>query len=171
MKKRTALFRVLKKRLTEFVRSKSFFNTKWIAFAIVGAIIGFNLGKTEPIPLTQEEIEYYTSQAEVGFSKGISYLDDNIEFIPDNNTTAKIYTANQPDKKQKLTITFSNNEIVNVEPYYSYWFFGDRIAFTIAGAIIGAFVFLPIEFFFELIENAIISIKEDMNEELNEDDN
>lgn len=137
MKKRTALFKVLKNRLTKFVNATDFFIIMWLAFTVVGTIIGFNIFKPEPIPLTQDEIEYYTSQAELGYYKGIVYLDDNIMFIPTSSTTAKVYTDGQPYEKQKIEVTYFKKEIVKVELYYD---------FTLKDAMFGAYCGLGIGF-------------------------
>lgn len=168
MKKRTALFKVLKNRFAEFVNSKAFLNTAWVVFVIVSAIIGFNVFKTEPIPLTSDEIEYYTVQAELGYHKGLDYLDDNIRLIPNDSTTANVYTDDQPDEKQRLKVTYLNNEIVDAEPYYSYSFLGYRIAGAFMFAILGFWSFIVIALFLERIIKKIISIKEDVEEILQE---
>lgn len=166
MKKRTALLKVLKNRFATFINSPAFLVTTWIVFAIIGAIIGFNSSKIEPIPFTQDEIEYYTEQAELAYNKGLKYLDNNIIFIPIDNTTFKVYTDGQPAEKQKLKVTYSDKEIINSEPYYSYPFLGTRIACTIISAFIGAVVFIPIFSFVEWIIKKMVSIKEDVAYEL-----
>lgn len=166
MKKRAALFKVLKNRFATFINSTAFLVTIWILFAIIGAIIGFNISKIEPIPFTQDEIEYYTEQAELAYNKGLKYLDNNIIFIPIDNTTVKVYTDGQPAEKQKLKVTYSDKEIINSEPYYSYSFLGNRITCTILFALVGAVVFIPISSFVEWIIEKIISIKEDVAYEL-----
>lgn len=166
MKKRTALFNVLKNRLADFVNTDAFFATLWISFIIVCAIVGFNVFKTELIPLTQDEILYYTEQAELGYNKGVRYLDNNIMFEPIDSTTANIYASDTPYGKQKLKVTYLNNEIINTEPYYSDSFLLDRIWFAVASAMMGAVAFFPIGFFVEWIIKKIISIKEDIEYEL-----
>lgn len=168
MTKRTALFKVLKNRLADFVTTEAFLATLWIAFAIICAIVGFNVYKREPIPLTQDEIRYYTEQAELAYNKGLRYLDNNISFKPIDNTTANIYASDTPYGKQKLTVSYLNNEIINAEPYYSDSFLLDRIGWAVAFATIGAFVFMPIAFFVEWIIKKIISIKEEVEEKLEE---
>lgn len=166
MKKRTALFKVLMRR---FVNSTTFFFGIWAAFVIVNAIIGFNIFKTEPIPLTQDEIKYYTNQAELGYHKGIKYLDDTIMFIPKDSTTATIYTDGQPNVKQRLEVTYLNNEIVSAEPYYPYGFLGDRIAGATLLAFCGFLEFILIAVLLELISKKIISIKKEIKKELEEE--
>lgn len=166
MKKRTALFKVLKNRFAEFVGSKNFISTVWTVFVIVSAIIGFNVLKKEPIPLTQAEIDYYTDQAELGYNKGIKYLDTGIWFEPIDSTTTDIYAIDNPYAKQKLRITYLNKEIVNAEPYYSCWFLGDRILGALVFAFGGFFVFIPISYLLLWVIEKIISIKEDVEEEL-----
>lgn len=166
MKKRTALLKVLKNRFADFVGSKNFINTVWTVFVIVSAIIGFNVLKTEPIPLTQDELQYYTEQAELGYNKGLSYLDDSIMLKPIDSTTANIYAIDKSDEKQRLKVTYLNDEIVNAEPYYSYWFLGDRIIGAFLFAILGFIVFIPIALLLTWIIEKIISIKEDVAYEL-----
>lgn len=166
MKKRTALFKVLKNRLADFVNTDVFYATLWITFAIACAIVGFNVFKREPIPLTQGEIQYYTEQTELAYNKGLRYLDNNVTLIPIDNTTANIYASDTPYGKQKLKVTYLNNEIINTEPYYSHSFLLDRIGYAVAFGLIGAFAFIPIGFFVEWIIKKIISIKEDIEYEL-----
>lgn len=166
MKKRTAFFNVLKNRLANFVTTEAFLVTLWIAFAIVCAIVAFNVFKNEPIPLTQDEIQYYTEQAELGYNKGLRYLDNNIMLKPIDSTTANIYVSDTPYGKQKLKVTYLNNEIINTEPYYSDSLLLDRIGIAAAFALIGAFVFIPIALLLEWIIKKIVSIKEDYEEEL-----
>lgn len=166
MKKRTALFKVLKNRFADFVDSKNFIYTVWTIFVIVSAIIGFNVVKTEPIPLTQDELQYYTEQAELGYNKGLNYLNDSIMLKTIDSTTANIYAIDKPDEKQGLTVTYLNGEIVSAKPYYSYWFLGDRIIGALLFAILGFIVFIPIACLLALIIEKIISIKEDVAYEL-----
>lgn len=166
MKKRTALFKVLKNRLADFVDTEAFLANLWIAFAIVCGIVAFNVFKREPIPLTQDEIQYYTEQAELGYNKGLRYLDTNIMLKPIDSTTANIYTSDTPYGKQKLKVTYFKDEIINTEPYYSDSFFIDRLGYAVAFALIGAFVFIPIAFLLDWTIQKIISIKEDVAYEL-----
>lgn len=167
MKKRTALFKVLKNRFIGFVGTDAFFVTLWITFIIVCAIIGFNVSKTEPIPLTEDEIQYYTEQAELAYNKGLRYLDNNIILIPIDSNTANIYPSDIPYGKQKLKVTYWNNEIINTEPYYSDSFLGDSIMIAVLSALFGSvFVAFPISLLVVWFIRKIISIKEDVEKEL-----
>lgn len=167
MKKRTALLKVLKNRFTNFVDTEAFTVTLWIALIILCAITGFNVSKEDPIPLTENEIQYYTEQAELAYNKGLGYLDNNIMIIPIDSTTANIYPSDIPYGKQKLKVTYWNNEIVNAEPYYSDSFLGDRIIIAALSALFGSvFVALPISNLIAWFIRKIISIKKDVEEEL-----
>lgn len=166
MAKRTALFKVLKNRFTNFVDTEAFFVTLWITFVIACAIVSFNVFKTEPIPLTQGEIQYYVEQAELAYNKGLRYLDNNVTLKPIDNTTANIYASDTPYGKQKLKVTYLNNTIINPEPYYSDSLLLDRIGYTVAFALLGVFAFIPIGFILEWIIKKIISIKKDIAYEL-----
>lgn len=166
MKKRTALFKVLKNRFTDFVGTEAFFVTLWITFVIACAIVGFNIFKREPIPLTEGEIQYYAEQAELAYNKGLRYLDNNVTLKPIDNTTANIYASDTSYGKQKLKVTYLNNTIINPEPYYSDSLLLDRIGYAAAFALLGALAFIPIGFILEWIIKKIISIKEDIAYEL-----
>ncbi len=167
MKRRTALFKVLKNRFTNFVGTEAFTITLWIVLIIVCAIIGFDVSKREPIPLTEDEIQYYSEQAELGYNKGLRYLDNNIMLIPIDGTTANIYPSDAPYGKQKLKVTYWNNEIVNTQPYYSDSFLGDSIMIAVLSALFGSvFVALPISALIAWFIRKIISIKKDVEQEL-----
>lgn len=168
MKKRTALFKVLKNRLYKFINSFIFIGILWATFFVVGAIIGFNICKVEPIPLTEEEIDYYTSQAEILYNSGISNLDANIVFEFYNDGIISIYSNNEPDEKQKIKITFYNKEIVKVEPYYSTDFMAARIVFSLIFAFVGFFAFIAFAYLIDLIGEKISSIKNEVLAELQE---
>lgn len=166
MKKRTALLKVVKNRFKNFVGTDTFIVTLWVAFTIVCAIIGFNVSKKEPIPLTEDEIQYYTEQAELAYNKGLRYLDNNIMFKPIDGTTANIYASDTPYGKQKLKVSYLNNKIINVEPYYSDSFLFDRIGWAVAFACVAGFAYIPIYILLKCIINKIISIKKAVEKEL-----
>lgn len=110
-----------------------------VIFVIGFGIVGFILSERLPIALTETEIEYYTTQAEIGYLQGIYYLDDKIKFVPANDSifddnTFKIYSDNQSALKQKLKVTFSGNTISNKEVFYSTNF---TILYTVLGVLLG----------------------------------
>lgn len=120
-----------------FINSAVGFFTIIIVISIIFGIVGFISFKQEPIPLTEKEITYYTNQAEIGYLKGVFYLDDNIEFIKDYDTTYNVYSLNQPEEKQKLKVTFSNDIVANRETYYSANLFKNTIVNTLSMAFGG----------------------------------
>lgn len=125
-------------------------------FVIICGILGFMFSKQVPVPLTEKEIEYYTSQAEIGYLKGAYYLDENIAFIPINNTTFKVFSLDQSEEKQKLKVTFSGNVVSSTaEVYYSVNFIANRIVWTLCGALNGFLLWLLLIFFMEYISSII----------------
>lgn len=155
MTKRERFFENLKKVLN-YLLSNAFAVFSILAtFIIVFGILGFMLFKQEPIPLTENEVEYYTSQAETAYLKGLYYLDNNMEFVPINETQFNVYSSTQPEEKQKLRVTFSDNIISNKELYYSVDFIIVKILYTICGALIGIILWLLLLFLMEYINSRI----------------
>lgn len=155
MTKRERFFENLKKVLNYLLSNDFAGFSILVAFIIVFGILGFMLFKQEPIPLTENEVEYYTSQAETAYLKGLYYLDNNMEFVPINETQFNVYSSTQPEEKQKLRVTFSDNIISSKEFYYSINFISVKILRTISGALIGIILWLLLLFLMEYINSRI----------------
>lgn len=155
MTKRKSFLKNLKKVLDYSLNSDAVGFTILAVFIIAFGIIAFIISKQEPIPLTETEIEYYTSQAETGYLKGLFYLDDDVKFTPINDTTFEVYSSSQPEEKQKLKVTFSGNIISNKELYYSIGFIRNRVLRTSCGALIGCILWLLFIFLMEYISSRI----------------
>lgn len=171
MKKRTSLFKILKSKLFQYIDLTTFYLILWLAFIVTSAIIGFNFYKAKPIPLTEEEINYYTSQAEILFNSGISNLDDNIVFEFLNDGTIGIYSNNEPKEKQKIKVKFFNKEFVAVEPYYHTNFITTKIAFSLIFAFGGFLLFIAFICLTDWIGKKISSIKDDVLTKLQKNKN
>lgn len=118
----------------------------WILFVIACSTFAFIFFKEEPIPLTEEEVTYYTSQAELAYHQGIIYVDDNVEFVNNHDDTFDVYGYKQPAQKQKLTVTFLEGREVDTKPYYSYAFTDNRIGMTLIFGVCGLLVYLPLAY-------------------------
>jgi len=116
----------------------------WIIFVIACSTFAFILAKKEPITLTQYEIKYYTTQAELAYNEGIFYLDNTVEFINNHDGSFDVYSYNQPEYKQKLNITFLEDGQIDTNLYYSYNFTLNRLgaAFVIGSS--GFIIYLPL---------------------------
>ncbi len=141
----------LKKVLDYSVNNNAITFTIWALFIITFIIIGRLRFKAEPIPLSDDEIKYYTSQAEIGCLKGLSYLDDNVELIPIDKTTFNVYSSDSSDYKQKLKVTFFNDTVLNTETYYSVNFEYLNFCYAFISFIVGFVVGLVFLLFMEYI--------------------
>lgn len=156
MEKRKSFFATLKNILNYSLNSDTIVLTILAVFIIAFGFVGFIISKQEePIALTENEIEYYTSQAEIGYLKGLYYLDDYIQFIPINETQFEVYSSTQPKEKQKLRVTFSDNTISNKELYYSINFIRNRVIRTFSAALIGCILWLLFLFLMAYINSRI----------------
>lgn len=155
MEKRKSFLGTLKKILDYSLTSNTVGFTILAVFIIAFGIVGFIISKQEPIALTENEIEYYISQAETGYLKGLYYLDDNIELIPINESKFEVYSSTQPKEKQKLRVTFSASTISNKELYYSIDFIRNRVLRTSCGALIGCMLWLLFLFLMEYVSSRI----------------
>jgi len=169
MEKRKILFKVLKKKLSNFVKSDTFFFLSMSLFVILSAIAGFMIVKLDPIPLTEDEIEYYTNQAEVVYFEGMAYLDDNISVEYKTSNSCSVYDVTAPDAKQKLIVTFLDGKITNIEYYYSVSFLGIRILGALLSAILGFLVFCFLGMFISWIADKISTFKYSVQSEIEEE--
>lgn len=137
MAKRKNFLNVLESVLN-YLNTPSVSSVIWAAFTIGFGIMLFVYSKQVPIPLTEKEILYYTSQAEVGYLKGAYYLDENVEFIPvGHSTTFKVHSSLPTGDKQKIRVTFKDGSISKTELYYTFKPFFIRIILIGLGAVIG----------------------------------
>lgn len=155
MTKREKFLVTLKKVLDYSLNTNSVLLSTLVTFIIVFGIIFFIFSKQVPIPLTEKEIQYYTTQAEIGYLKGLFYLDDNIKFIPVDDTTYNVYSSLRPEENQKLRVTFSNGTISKTELYYSVSFIYERIAATVLGLGMGFIVWLLFIFSMEALNKLL----------------
>lgn len=118
----------------------------WILFVIVCSTLAFIFSKEDPIPLTEDEIEYYTAQAELAYYEGIIYLDDDITVKNNHDGSFDVYDYKQPEQKQKLTVTFLEGGKIDIYPYYSYDFHYHRISETVMYGLMSIVLFLPLAF-------------------------
>lgn len=141
-----------KKVLDYSVHSNAITFTIWALFIIAFIILRF---KAEPIPLSDDEIKYYTSQAEIGYLKGLSYLDDNVKLIPIDKTTFNVYSSDFSNYNQKVKVTFLNDTVLNTETYYSVDFRYLNFCYSFISFIIGLFVGFVFLLFMEYINDKI----------------
>lgn len=144
-----------KKVLDYSVHSNAITFTIWALFIITFVIIGLLRFKAEPIPLSDNEVKYYTSQAEIGYLKGLRYLDNNVELIPIDKTTFNVYSSDFSDYNQKVKVTFLNDTVLNTETYYSVNFRYLNFCYSFISFIIGFVVGLVFLLFMEYINDKI----------------
>lgn len=130
-----------------------------ILFAIVFITFTFISSKKEPIPLTESEIDYYITQAQLAYHEGHICLDKNVEFIDNHDGSFDVYGYNQPKQKQKLTVTFLEGGEVDINTYYSYYFLADGLITTIGICIMSFVVCISLTFAIILILIALLEFK------------
>lgn len=147
MNKRKKLFNLayLKNQITDN-KEMAIIILVWILFVIACSTFAFIFFKTEPIALTESEIEYYTAQAELAYHQGIICVDNNVEFVSNHDGSFDVYGYKQPAQKQKLTVTFLEGGEVDTNPYYSYAFRFNRIGITLLFAYLGFVLYLPLAY-------------------------
>ncbi len=166
MTKRKAFFKVLKERWCNFVGTNAFYTSTCLFAFIIFAVVTFIFVKQKPIDLTEDEIEYYTSQAEILRYKGQFYLDENIKADLKNDGSINIYNYNHPYSKAKLNVSFSNDGTPTPIPYYEHSFILEAIALTFVLAILETIIFVLIWCLIEWLIKKIRDFKDDVTIEL-----